>query len=92
VAARFAANLVRERKRAGLTQEDVSWRAAVHRTEVSVLERGLRVPRIDTLIKLAGSLEVTADELLDGLEWKPGSFRPGRFGVPKPEVHKQKSL
>ncbi len=53
--------------------------ASLHRTEVSQLERGLRLCRIDTLIKLAGSLEVSPDELLDGIDWKPGSVRVGAF-------------
>jgi transcriptional regulator with XRE-family HTH domain len=79
VAEQFAANLVRARKKAGLTQEEVSWRAELHRTEVSQLERGLRVPRIDTLIKLAATLEAEPSELLDGIAWAPGEMRPGRF-------------
>ena len=82
VAARFAANLVKERKRAGLSQEDVSWRADVHRTEISQLERGLRVPRIDTLLKLAGALEVEPAALLDGMAWKSSQPIYGRFQFP----------
>jgi transcriptional regulator with XRE-family HTH domain len=54
-------------------------RASLHRTEVSQLERGLRLPRIDTLLKLVGSLEISSDELLDGLEWTPGEITYGRF-------------
>ena len=44
-----------------------------------MLERGERVPRIDTLIKLAGSLGVTPGELLDGLGWEPGETIAGSF-------------
>jgi transcriptional regulator with XRE-family HTH domain len=79
VAEQFGSNLVYLRKRARLSQEDLSWRADLHRTEISQLERGLRVPRIDTLAKLAASLEVCADELLDGIDWQAGEVRPGRF-------------
>lgn len=79
VAERFATNLKHARKAAGLSQEQVALLASLHRTEVSQLERALRVPRIDTLIKLAVSLKVTPEELLDGLEWKPGEMRLGRF-------------
>ena len=87
IAAQFGDNLARLRKRAALSQEELSARASVHRTEISQLERGLRIPRIDTLVKLAGSLEVTADELLSGLAWQPGETRHGSFraaegGVP----------
>ena len=78
-AARFGDNLKRCRKRADLSQEDLSHLASLHRTEVSQLERGLRLCRIDTLVKLAASLEVSADELLAGIAWFPGDYRPGGF-------------
>lgn len=43
------------------------------------LEWGLRVARIDTLIKLASSLEISAAELLAGIRWDLGSVRTGKF-------------
>lgn len=67
----FAANLRRERRLAGLNQEQAAARAQIHRTEVSLLERCGRIPRIDTLLKLAGALEVGPSELLTGIEWIP---------------------
>lgn len=79
IAARFGDNLARLRKRAAMSQEELSVRASLHRTEISQLERGLRVARIDTLVKIAGSLEVSADELLAGLGWTPGGTVHGRF-------------
>jgi len=79
VARRFGDNLVRCRKRAGLSQEELGFRASLHRTQVGILERGARSPRIDTLVKLAGALDVSVDELLDGIAWRPGSARLGGF-------------
>ncbi|MDX6602199.1 MAG: hypothetical protein QOF13_1401 [Solirubrobacterales bacterium] len=79
IAARFGENLSRCRKRADLSQEELSVRASLHRTEISQLERGLRIARVDTLIKLIGSLEVSADELLVGMDWEPGGTRLGKF-------------
>jgi len=79
LAARFGDNLARRRKRADLSQEELSYLASLHRTEISQLERGLRLCRIDTLVKLAASLEVSADDLLAGLAWSPGNYRPGGF-------------
>jgi transcriptional regulator with XRE-family HTH domain len=79
IAARFGDNLARCRKRADLSQEEVSYRAGVHRTEISQLERGLRTPRIDTLVKLASALAVPATSLLDGIAWEPGSVQAGGF-------------
>jgi transcriptional regulator with XRE-family HTH domain len=79
IAARFGENLSHVRKRADLSQEELSVRASLHRTEISQLERGLRIARVDTLIKLIGSLEVSADELLVGMDWEPGGTRLGKY-------------
>jgi transcriptional regulator with XRE-family HTH domain len=79
VAAQFGANLVRLRKLADLSQDELAVRASLHRTEISQIERGLRLPRIDTLVKLMGALEAEADELLAGIAWQPGDVRIGRF-------------
>ncbi len=78
-AARFGDNLARHRKRADLSQEELSYLSSLHRTEISQLERGLRLCRIDTLVKLAASLEVSSDDLLAGITWSPGNYRPGGF-------------
>lgn len=79
VAERFGDNLRRCRKQAGLSQEEVGQRAAMNRTQVAAAERGERLPRIDTLMKLAGALEVSPDELLEGIVWRPGEVRRGGF-------------
>ena len=78
-AKQFGANLARCRRRVGLSQEDTAVRASLHRTAVGQIERGERVARVDTLIKLVGSLGVTPADLLDGLDWEPGETRLGRF-------------
>jgi len=36
------------------------------------LERGERMPRVDTALRIAGSLGVPLDDLIAGLEWRPG--------------------
>ena len=79
VAGQFGDNLVRVRKHARMSQDELSVRASVHRTEISQLERGLRIARIDTLVKLAGSLEVDPSDLLAGIVWSPGDVRRGQF-------------
>jgi transcriptional regulator with XRE-family HTH domain len=79
VAQRFGANLVRVRNRAGLSQEQLGLLAGLHRTEIGLLERGARVPRIDTLLKLTAALDLSTDDLLAGIAWEPGETRPGRF-------------
>jgi transcriptional regulator with XRE-family HTH domain len=67
VAERFGGNLRRLRTGAGISQEELGFRCSLHRTEIGLLERGARVPRIDTLIKIATGLGVRIDcALLDG--------------------------
>ncbi len=79
IAAQFGDNLVRTRKSADMSQDELSVRASVHRTEISQLERGLRIARIDTLVKISGSLEVDPSDLLVGIVWSPGDVRRGQF-------------
>ena len=66
---RFASNLRRARKAAGVSQEDLAERCEIHRTEVSLLERGGREPRLGTLVKLAVALDTTPEALCAGLGW-----------------------
>lgn len=75
----FGENLMVYRKRAGLSQEELGFLASLHRTEISQLERGVRLARIDTLIKLAGALKVPPGDLLKGMAWKPSRVRRGNF-------------
>jgi transcriptional regulator with XRE-family HTH domain len=81
IAARFGENLTLYRRRAGLSQEELGFRASLHRTEIGQLERGVRLPRIDTLIKLAGALSLPPGDLLKGVAWTPGGTKVGRFKI-----------
>lgn len=65
--AQFARNVAEARKRARLTQEEVSRRSDVHPTEVSRIENGERDVRVSTVFRLAKALDVRPGELLDGL-------------------------
>jgi transcriptional regulator with XRE-family HTH domain len=78
-------NLWLARRRADYSQEEVAALCGLHRTEIGQLEKGRRFPRVDTLIKLAGALEVGADELLRGIVWSvPGSTPKGSFVIETP--------
>ena len=68
LARRFGANLNAARRASGLSQERLAFRAGLHRSEIGLLEHGRRVPRIDTVAKLARALEIGPGELLIGLE------------------------
>ncbi len=63
-------NLVRFRGRAGLSQQGTADRAGLHRTHVAMIEEGRRLPRLDTIVKLGGALEVEPCALLMGMAWK----------------------
>lgn len=78
---RFGANLKRARRNLGLSQEALGALAEVHRTEISALELGHRAPYLETLVKLVGSLELSADDLLEGIAWKPNAVAYGSFEV-----------
>lgn len=68
---RFGKNLRQARDKRGLTQEELGFRAGLDRTEISLLERGKREPRLGTLIKLADALEVGPEDLAHGIRWLP---------------------
>jgi transcriptional regulator with XRE-family HTH domain len=71
IAIRFGENLRRARKSFGLTQRALGDAADLDYSEIGNLEYGKRKPRIDTVIKLASSLNVPIDELVDGIDWIP---------------------
>lgn len=73
LAERFGRQLWLRRRLAYLSQEDLGRLIDVHRTEISQLELGLRVPRLDTLLKLSAGVEASPCELIAGLRWRPGS-------------------
>jgi transcriptional regulator with XRE-family HTH domain len=76
---RFGENLIRLRNRVDLSQEQTAKRAGLHITEVSLLERGLRLPRLDTVVKLAGAIEAEPCELLAGMIWHAGRVQCGEW-------------
>jgi transcriptional regulator with XRE-family HTH domain len=76
VAQRFGENLLDARRRAGYSQVEVARRSSLHPTYISHIEQGRCLPRVGTLVRLAGSLGVSADELLRGIEWTPSAPAP----------------
>jgi transcriptional regulator with XRE-family HTH domain len=56
-------------------------RSGLHITEISLLERSLRLPRLDTIVKLAGALDIESCEPLAGMAWQLGRnvHRPGAY-------------
>jgi transcriptional regulator with XRE-family HTH domain len=64
----FAENLRRQRDRVGLSQEALADVCELHRTEISLLERSKRSPRLETIVILAKGLGLSSPgELLNGI-------------------------
>jgi len=79
---RFAVNLRQARDTAGISQEELAERIEVHRTEISLLERGGREPRLGTLVKLAVALGTSPEALCGGIAWDPQA-RDYRIDTPR---------
>ncbi|MGI9021545.1 MAG: helix-turn-helix domain-containing protein [Solirubrobacterales bacterium] len=62
---RFGTNVRRLRRDQGLTQEALAHASELHPTEVSRLERGVREPRLGTIVRVAHALGVRPAQLLD---------------------------
>ena len=57
-------NVRTTRELKGLSQEELAFRAELHRTYVSGIERGIRNPTALIIERLAVALEITPDRLL----------------------------
>jgi transcriptional regulator with XRE-family HTH domain len=64
----FALNLRNRREKVGLSQEALAEVCGLHRTEISLLERRKRSPRLETIVILAHGLGLASPgELLEGI-------------------------
>jgi transcriptional regulator with XRE-family HTH domain len=81
---RFGVNLRECRKRLGISQYELAFRAEIAHPSISLIELGKKLPRIDTVIRLAGAVGVKPNELVAGIAWMPAEVvaRPGSFDVP----------
>ncbi|HEX5527013.1 MAG TPA: helix-turn-helix transcriptional regulator [Solirubrobacterales bacterium] len=67
LAEQVGGNIAEARQRAGLTQEQLGKRASIRPNDISRLECGHYSPHLQTLVRLAGALEVSAANLLEGV-------------------------
>ena len=58
-------NVRAARKDLGWSQEDLAFETDIDRTYISGIERGVRNPSLDLLVKLAKTLKMTPSELLE---------------------------
>ena len=52
------------REKKNQTQEELAARIDISPTHISVIERGTKIPRLDTFVAIANALNVSADTLL----------------------------
>jgi transcriptional regulator with XRE-family HTH domain len=64
----FGEQLRKAREKSGLTQEQLAFRAGVHRTYISLLERDLKSPTLNTLFRLCAALDISASTLIAKVE------------------------
>jgi transcriptional regulator with XRE-family HTH domain len=67
IARAFGRHLRMLRKADGYSQDSLARAARLHRTQISLLERGERAPGLLTILILADALWITPDVLLEGL-------------------------
>lgn len=66
---RAVGDLISEaRHKAGLTQETLSGLAGIGRTHLSAIERGLRLPNLETLFHICYALNIDAAILIKEIE------------------------
>ena len=66
----FGKALQELRERQGLSQENLRFDSGYHLTYISLLERGLRNPSLQTIFNLAKALQVRPSELVQRVEEK----------------------
>jgi transcriptional regulator with XRE-family HTH domain len=64
----FGAILRARREATELSQEALAHKCELDRTYISMLERGIRQPTIETLFRLADAMEMRASEFIVALE------------------------
>lgn len=64
----FGREIARLRKRLGASQEELAFRAEVHRTYISQLERGLKSPTLNVILRLSRALKASPSRLVAAVE------------------------
>jgi DNA-binding XRE family transcriptional regulator len=84
---RLGANVMVRRLRAGMSRGELGLRAAVSTRRLGQVEEGRAAATLDVWVRIAGTLEMSLDDLLSGVRWIPrptesrageGSYLVGR--------------
>lgn len=71
----FGDEIRRIRLEANLSQEELAYKAGVHRTYISQLERGLKTPYLEVVFRLCEALDQEPHELIKHIYQIMGEFR-----------------
>ena len=63
----FGKRLASLRRSKGLSQEELASRAGLHAVAITYIETGKRLPKLNTVYKLARGLELRVEDLFKGL-------------------------
>jgi transcriptional regulator with XRE-family HTH domain len=76
----FGARLRELRIARGLTQPDLAAHVGTSASNISDLERGVKVPTLTTVARLADALDCNVSEMVDVLDRKPRRRKAARKG------------
>jgi transcriptional regulator with XRE-family HTH domain len=92
VAVRFGENVWWLRTQRRLTQSVLAARAGINRSQVPQIENARRMARLETVVAVAGALEVPVGDLFDGISFEPFVYRPGRYLVEALDLPKVRAI
>jgi CheY-like chemotaxis protein/DNA-binding Xre family transcriptional regulator len=79
IQSQFGAAIRAQRLRLGVTQEELAWRADMHRTYLAGIERGARNITLRSIANLARALEVSVGDLLARTAERTRALPPGEI-------------
>lgn len=60
-------NIKKKRESKSWNQEELATRTNLSTPYIGMIERGEKIPRLETFIRIANTLDATSDELLEGV-------------------------
>lgn len=84
--ARFGAALRAARIRKQLTQEQLAERSGLTAKSIGQIERGAGNPRLDSIARLAGALQIAASDLFELIDTPNRDTSQSEYRIPKREL------
>ena len=68
----FGQSLRELREVIGISQEELAFRCGLHRTYISLLERGVRTPSLDVVFRICEALDTPPEEIVAQVRRRSG--------------------